>query len=89
MYLKGLGTPQDYVQALKWFKLAAEHGSATAERNLGYLYLKGLGVAPDLAQARTFFAKAADQGSESAKESLAAIDAQTAPQSAQSATNTE
>ena len=38
MYYKGQGIPQDYKTALKWFRLAAKQGNASAQGNLGFMY---------------------------------------------------
>lgn len=61
-YLKGAGVPRDYVEAAKWFRLAAEAGHALAQRNLGYLYLHGRGVELNRAEAEKWLRKAAQQG---------------------------
>jgi TPR repeat protein len=37
----GYGTPQDYQEAAKWFRRAAESGLATGQFNLGGLYYEG------------------------------------------------
>ena len=37
-YHEGLGVPQDYAQAVKWYRRAAEQGNADAQYNLGLLY---------------------------------------------------
>ncbi len=34
MYANGRGVPQDYVQAMKWYRLAADQGDAKAQFNL-------------------------------------------------------
>ena len=34
MYDKGLGVPQDYKTAVKWYRLAAEQGFAGAQKKL-------------------------------------------------------
>ena len=34
-YAKGLGVPQDYKEAVKWYRLSAEQGVAQAQYNLG------------------------------------------------------
>ena len=47
MYQKGEGVPQDYKEAVKWYRLAAEQGHATAQTNLGGMYYKGQGVPED------------------------------------------
>ena len=36
-YAQGEGVPQDYVEAVKWYRLAAEAGHASAQKNLGFL----------------------------------------------------
>lgn len=56
------GGPPDYMEALKWFTLAAAQGNATAQFCIGNLYDKGRGVAPDAAQAFAWYRKAAEQG---------------------------
>jgi TPR repeat protein len=44
MYVKGEGVPQNYPEALNWFRKAAEQGLASAQGNLGFMYLNGEGV---------------------------------------------
>jgi len=44
MYVAGEGIPQDYVEALKWFRLAADQGQANAQCFLGLMYFEGRGV---------------------------------------------
>ena len=51
MYANGQGVPQDYAEAVKWFRLAADQGDATAQFNLGIMYAKGQGVPQDYAEA--------------------------------------
>ena len=34
-YANGRGVPQDDVQAVKWYRLAADQGNASAQYNLG------------------------------------------------------
>src|SRR4051812_23233578 len=41
IYRDGLGVPQDYVEAIKWFRLAAGQGNAGAQFNLGNMYRDG------------------------------------------------
>ena len=38
MYDNGDGVPQDYKEAVKWYRLAAEQGDAAAQYNLGIMY---------------------------------------------------
>jgi len=47
MYDNGQGVPQDYAEAVKWYRLAADQGNANAQSNLGFMYGKGLGVLQD------------------------------------------
>ncbi len=47
MYDNGRGVPQDYQEALKWYRLAAEQGNAIAQYNLGFMYDNGEGVPQD------------------------------------------
>jgi TPR repeat protein len=41
LYVAGKGVPKDYVEAAKWYRLAAEQGNAQGEEMLGTLYLFG------------------------------------------------
>ncbi len=40
MYDKGRGVAQDYAEAVKWYRMAAEQGYAWAQRNLGATCMK-------------------------------------------------
>ena len=51
MYAKGQGVPQDYAEAVKWYRLAADQGIPTAQNNLGFMYAKGEGVPQDYSEA--------------------------------------
>ena len=44
MYGEGQGVPQDYAEAVKWHRKAAEQGVAEAQYNLGITYGNGLVV---------------------------------------------
>ena len=41
MYSQGKGVPQDYFEAVGWFRLAADQGDAIAQGALGAMYAKG------------------------------------------------
>ena len=58
MYHEGQGVPQDYTEAMKWFRKAAEHGVAEAQFSLGALHLRGDGVPQDYAKAVKWWRKA-------------------------------
>ena len=67
MYNKGDGVPQDYGEAVKWYRLSAEQGLAQAQHNLGGMYVLGDGVAQDYVRAHMWFNLAAAQGDELAR----------------------
>ena len=69
-YDKGLGVPQNYVEAVKWYTKAAEHGDARAQCSLGYCYYNGNGVPQNYAKAVKWYTKAAEQGDARAQCSL-------------------
>jgi hypothetical protein len=70
MYLNGQGVPQDYAQALYWYRKAAEQGDADTQSSLGFMYRVGRGVPQDYAQALYWFRKAAEQGDANGQYSL-------------------
>ncbi len=51
----------DEVEAVKWFRKAAEQNDAAAQFYLGFCYDKGQGVAQDYVEAVKWFRKAAEQ----------------------------
>jgi TPR repeat protein len=52
---------QDYAEAVRWYRKAAEQGHAEAQCNLGSMYHQGKGVKQDFAEAVRWFRKAAEQ----------------------------
>jgi TPR repeat protein len=70
MYLKGQGVPQDYGQALQWYRRAADQGDARAQYNLGLMYHQGQGVPQDYSQAAQWYRKAIKQGQADAQYNL-------------------
>ena len=62
LYVKGQGVPQDYAEAVKWFRRAANRRNAAAQLALGNAYGRSLGVTQDNAEAVKWFRKAAEQG---------------------------
>ena len=72
MYDQGLGVPQDYKTAVKWYTFAAKTGDAgkqyhrymrlTAQYNLGLMYDEGRGVIQDYVRAHMWFNIAASSG---------------------------
>ena len=62
MYDNGRGVTQDYNEAVKWYRKAAEQGNARAQRALGIMYRYGYGVAKDFVLAHMWYNLAAAQG---------------------------
>ena len=60
MYL-GEGLPQDYQEAMKWFRLAVEQGHTNAQFNLGVGHTNGEGVPQDYIQSHKWINLAASQ----------------------------
>ena len=59
MYSLGRGVPLDYLEAVKWFQLAADQGLAGAQNNLGVMYSHGLGVPQNYVLAHLWLSLAA------------------------------
>lgn len=57
---------EDYTQAFKWYRKAAEQGNASAQVNLGAMYAEGRGVPQDFREALSWYHKAAKQGDDAA-----------------------
>ena len=57
-------------EAVKWFRRAAEQGSAVAQNNLGVMYLNERGVARDDAETVKWFRQAAGKGNADAQNNL-------------------
>ena len=72
-YEKGEDLPQDYGQAMVWYRKAAEQGHAEAEFALGMIYANGESVPQDYGQAMAWYRKAAEQGHAEAKFALGMI----------------
>jgi TPR repeat protein len=62
MYSFGQGAPQDYKEAIKWFKLAAKQGHTKAKYNVAVMYDNGRGVRPDRKAAIKWYEQAALDG---------------------------
>lgn len=53
-------TPVDPVEAVKWYRMAAEQGFDTSQFNLGGMYIKGSGVQKDSTEAIKWLRKCAE-----------------------------
>ena len=62
MYAFGSGVAQDYAEALKWYRLAADQGHASAQNNLGFIYGTGQGVPQDFVEAHMWYNLSASRG---------------------------
>ncbi len=69
MYDEGKGVTQDYQEAIKWYRLAAEQGHESAQSNLlaaqfflGSMYYTGDGVTQDYKEALKWYRLAVEQG---------------------------
>lgn len=76
MYAYGDGVQKDSVEAVKWFRKAAEQGYADAQNFLGLMYLAGTGVPKDATEAAKWISKAAEQGFAAAEYNIGCIHAQ-------------
>jgi uncharacterized protein len=62
--------PQNYAEAVEWYRKAADRGFAKAQSNLGFMYENGRGVSQNYAEAIKWWRKAAEQGLASAQHNL-------------------
>lgn len=70
MYYNGEGVPQDYGEAVRWYRRAADQGLAAAQFNLAVMYDRGRGVPQDDPEAVTWYRLAVDQGFAAAQYNL-------------------
>ena len=68
MYRNGKGVPQDYAEAVKWYRLSADQGNADAQYNLALMYHKGQGVPQDNVMAHMWYNIASANGHSKAGE---------------------
>lgn len=61
-YDLGRGVPQDFTEAVRWYRLSAEQGNARAQFALAEMYKNGDGVARSLPEALRWYRRSADQG---------------------------
>ena len=69
-FLGEAGIEQNYAEAVKWFKLAAEQGHSVAQFKLGLCFKLGLGVIYSPEEAVKLYKLSADQGNSSAQHSF-------------------
>jgi TPR repeat protein len=66
-YYEGEGVPQDFGEAVKWFRKAADLGNSKAQLMLGRCYYASEGLEKDYSEAVNWFRKAAEQGNATAQ----------------------
>jgi TPR repeat protein len=70
-YRFGQGVPKNEVEAVRWYRKAADQGYDKAQYNLGVCYDAGTGVAKDHEEAARWYRRAAYQGHGKAAYNLA------------------
>jgi TPR repeat protein len=70
MYENGQGVIQNYIEAVKWYQLAADQGFAGAQIRLGVMYGRGQGVTRDFRKAVKCCKLAVKQGYQNACKAL-------------------
>jgi len=76
---QGSGIPQDYGEAVKWYRKAVDQGYALDQSNLGVMYEKGQGVPQDYVQAHMWYNLVAVWGCKLAKQNRDIIVKQMTP----------
>jgi len=62
MFNNGEGVTQDYKEAAKWYRKAADQGDADAQNNLGMMYDNGQGILQDYILAHMWYNLSASNG---------------------------
>jgi TPR repeat protein len=70
LYCSGGRFPQNYAEALQWWRKAADQGLGSAQNSIGWLYSLGRGVPQSWEEANKWFYKAAQQGEAVAQSNL-------------------
>ena len=68
-YYYGEGVPRDYIEAVRWYRLAGQQGHLESQFHLAKVYYKGIGAAEDKLEAYAWVNLAASQGHEKAMNS--------------------
>jgi len=75
-FADGIVIPQNFRQAVIWYRRSAEQGYSPAQANLGLMHMHGSGVPPDWNEAVEWFRMAAAQGNYAAQENLRLLEVQ-------------
>jgi len=65
-----MGVEQDYAEAMRWYRRAAEQGDVDAEYGLGLLYANGWGVPSNIGEAAQWMQRSASAGNPDARDWL-------------------
>jgi uncharacterized protein len=71
LYDSGTEVPKNQVEAVRWYRIAADQGHAEAQNSLGSMYQAGEGVPRDYSEAMRWYSIAADRGHAEALNNLA------------------
>ena len=80
MYDSGQGVSQDYQEAVKWYRLAADQKKAHAQSWLGYMYENGKGVSQDYVLALMWLNLAVAQGDADSAKRVEKLEKEMTPQ---------
>ena len=72
-HYNGVRAPLDYVEAARWYRLAADQDYVEAQVRLGAMYLMGRGVERDFVAAADWYERAAEQGNVEAQNAIAGL----------------
>ena len=73
LHYHGRGVPQDFKEAVRWYRIAADQKLVEAQFNLGLMYYHGRGVQQDYKRAIRWIRFAAEEGLAEAQFNLGLI----------------
>jgi TPR repeat protein len=80
MYDNSKGVPENYAEAVKWYRKAAEQGYAAAQFELGLMYESGIGVPENNIGAYAWWSMAKTQGHPNAAIGIEELKTEMTPQ---------
>jgi len=80
MYDEGQGVDQDYEEVVKWYRLSADQGNASAQYNLGVMYDEGQGVDQDYVLAHMWYNLAGSSGNKDSTKNKKLLEEKMTPQ---------
>jgi len=80
MYYIGKAMPQNYAEALKWFKKAAKKAHPVAQFGLGVMYSEGEGVPKDYIEGYSWLSMASAKDIKDAQQQLAIVKSKMTPE---------